>query len=278
MKRFHSVLLTCLGVAAGASAQIQPVISGDEGEGKVDWSERSIVATGIGAPNPDLPEAAQRPAAIRAATMVAIRNALETVKGMYLNSTTTVENFMTTNDVVQSKVSGFVKGYEQEGRTRYMSDGSVEVTVKIPLDGIDGLGKRIYGDELGESPAITRFTGKKSRQETVFTGLIIDCRGLELKPALSPKVLDQSGKEIYGSAYVSREWAVKHGMVGYAKDIEGAASLDRVGDAPGKVKAVKASGQNSTDVVVSDSDAADIRSAAENLKFLSECRVVFVLD
>ena len=57
-----------------------------------------------------------------------------------------------------------------------------------------------------------------------------------------------------------------------------AAKLDRVGSTPGKVKAVKASGQNKTDVVLSDDDAADIRSASQNLKFLSECRVIFVVD
>jgi hypothetical protein len=99
-----------------------------------------------------------------------------------------------------------------------------------------------------------------------------------VKPALAPKIIDESGKEVYGSAYVSREWAIKYGIVGYAKEVKAAAKLDRVGSTPGQIKALKAQGDNATDVVISDTDAADVRSAAKNLKFLSECRVILVVD
>lgn len=278
MRTFAAVAIVSLFAASQLAAQMQPVVTGDQGEGSVDWANRFIVATGIGAPNPDLPQSAQRPGAIRAAQQVALRNALETVKGMYMTSSTTVENFMVTSDVVTSSVNGFVRGFEQQGRTRYMSDGSVEVTMQIPLDGIGGLGETLMGATLTESPAITRFEGEKAKKAIIFTGLIVDCKGLKVKPALSPKLRDETGREVYGSAYVSREWAVKHGIVGYAKEVADASGLDRVGDTPGVVKAIKTHGENRTDVVISNKDAADIRSAADNLKFLSECRVVFVID
>ncbi len=271
-------MVSCLAMVACAMAQIQPVVTGEDGDGNVNWETRVIVARGIGAPNPDLPEAAQRPGAIRAARMIALRNALETVKGIYLNSNTTVQNFMTTSDVVTTQVNGYLKGFEQKGRERYMSDGTVEITMEIPIDGIGGIGDVLMGNTLTDQPSATKFVGKKARKEQVFTGLIIDCRGLKIKPALSPKVLDEEGKEIYGSAYVSKEWAVKYGIVGYAKSVDGAAKNERIGDKPGKVKAVKASGENNTDVVIGKDDAADIRSAAKNLKFLSQCRVIFVVD
>jgi hypothetical protein len=265
-------------ITAVAGAQIQPVVTDNQGNGNVDWSKRMIVATGIGAPNPDLPQAAQRPAAERAAQQIALRNALETVKGIFINSSTTVKNFMTTSDVITSRVSGFVQGFQQKGRTKYMSDGTVEITMEIPLDGIGNIGDLILGEKIGDKPSITKFEGKKAKKEQIFTGLIIDCRGLGVKPALSPRVLDSGGREIYGSAYVTKEWAVKYGIVGYSKDVAKAAKLDRVGKNPGQVKAEKASGDNKTDVVISDDDAADIRSASKNLKFLSECRVIFVVD
>jgi hypothetical protein len=275
-KMFAGTLWCALAVTLAVA--IEPVSKSEEAG--VDWEERFIVATGIGSPSADasMPQAAQRAGALRAARLAALRDALEKVKGIYMNSSTTVENFMLKSDVITSRVSGFIKNFEQEGRPKYMSDGSVEVTMKIPLDGIGGLGESLYGEEVGESPSVTKFSGKASPKETVFTGLIIDCKGLSVKPALSPRVLDESGKEIYGSAYVAREWAIKHGMVGYAKEIAAAAKLDRVGDTPGKIKALKASGENSTDIVISDKDAADVRSAAKNLKFLSECRIVFVID
>jgi hypothetical protein len=261
-----------------AWTQMQPVVSNDQGSGEVDWGERYVIAKGIGAPNPNDPEGAKRAGAIRAARMIALRNALETIKGMYLNSSTTVKNFMTESDVVTTRVQGFVKGFEQQGREKYMSDGSVEVTMKIPIDGVGGLGENLFGSSLSETPAITSFEGKKAEKAVVFTGLIIDCKGLAVKPALSPRVLDESGREVYGSAYVSREWAIKYGVVGYSKEVAAATKLDRIGDTPGKVKAVKTHGDNKTDVVISGDDAADIRSASKNLKFLSECRVVFVID
>jgi hypothetical protein len=261
-------------------AEIEPVSKESKDSSGVNWETRFIISTGIGSPSADqnMPQAAQRAGALRVAQQVALRNALEMVKGIYMNSSTTVENFMMKSDVVTSRVGGFMKNFEQQGKPKYMSDGSVEVTMKIPLDGIGGLGESLYDESIGQNPSITTFSGKASSKETVFSGLIIDCKGLSIKPALSPRVLDESGQEVYGSAYVSREWAVKQGVVGYSKDIASAAKLDRLGDTPGKVKAVKASGDNSTDVVIADKDAADIRSAAKNLKFLSECRVVFVVD
>jgi hypothetical protein len=278
MRKLAAVAIIAALCASQGLAQIQPIVSGDEGEGKVDWSERSITATGIAAPNPDLPEAAQRAGAIRAATLIALRNALETVKGIFLNSTTTVENFMTTSDQIRTSVSGYVQGFEQKGRTKYMSDGSVEITVQIPLDGIGNLGEKLYGDDVKATPAKTKFEAKGAKKETVFTGLVIDCKGLKVKPALSPKVVDEEGRQVYGSAYVTREWAIKHGIVGYSKEVAAAAKLTRVGKTPGKIKAMKASGDNLTDIVISNDDAAAVRSAADNLKFLSECRVVLVID
>ncbi|MDA3838605.1 MAG: hypothetical protein PF574_06440, partial [Candidatus Delongbacteria bacterium] len=69
----------------------------------VDWANRTITATGIGAPNPDAPNmAVKRAGAINAAKMYAIRDMLATVKGMYLSSESTVENYMTTSDVVKT--------------------------------------------------------------------------------------------------------------------------------------------------------------------------------
>jgi len=282
MKIIISLFSATLLLATIAFAEIRPVldtvVTGAQGSGCIDWTARIILSRGIGAPNMDVPEAARRPGAIRAAQQVALRNALETLKGILLNSSTTVENFMVKNDVISSHINGFLKGFEQKGKERYMNDGSVEVTMAIPLDGIGGLEDQLFGTSIGEKPSVTAWEGPKAKTQTIFTGLIIDCKGLNIKPALSPRVLDESGKEVYGSAYVTREWAIKYGVAGYSRDIKDAAKLDRVGKTPGSIKAIKASGDNVTDIVISDADAAEIRSAGQNLKFLSECRVVFIVD
>jgi hypothetical protein len=274
-------MVTTALLAAGFSlyGQIQPV--GDAGN--VDWGKRTITAKGIGAPNPDMPEATRRPAAIRAARVLALRSALEVAKGVQINSETTIENLMVSNDAVNTSISGFLKGFQFEANPHYMSDGSVEISVTIPLDGVDGLGGALYGKGdsiVRDKPAITAMPeGTAGSTAQVFTGLIIDATGLGIKPAMAPKVLDEAGNEVYGSAYVSRAFAVKYGMAGYAKSVDDAVkNKDRIGKTPGKVKAIKASGANKCDVVLSAEDAASVRSSAKNLKFLQECRVIIVVD
>jgi hypothetical protein len=248
--------------------------------GTVDWTNRVVKAKGIGAPNPNMPEAAARPAAIRAAKQLALRNALELIKGMALNSQTTIANSMVESDVVNTSVNGFVSGFEYEEKPHYMSDGTVEISVTLPFDGAKGIGQTLFGGSVNlvsdEPSATFRPSGVKSR---AYSGLIIDAKGIGIKPALMPKILDEKDKEIYGSAYVSREFAVKYGMCGYSKDVKSAkAQVDRIGKSPCLVKAMSASGPNKADIVVGKKDADLIQSAAANMKFLSECRVIIVLD
>jgi hypothetical protein len=270
-------ILLCT-VLSFCQAQIKAVSSEQAKTDGVNWETRTIIAAGIGAPNLNVPQAAQRPGALRAAQMVALRNALEIAKGIFMNSTSTVEDFMSTSDVITTQVNGFIKGFQQKGKERYMSDGSVELTMEIPLDGIGGMTEMLLGRTISDQPQGTSDKGNLGKSDKVFSGLIINCLGLKLKPALSPKVLDEDGKEVYGSAYVSKEWAVKYGIAGYAKSVEAAAKLERAGKTPGEIKALKTSGKNNTDVVLSNDDAREVRAAAKKLKFLSECRVLFIVD
>lgn len=261
-----------LGVLVVASfAQIQSV----PGRGAIDWGARVVTAVGIGAPNPAMPEVAARPMAIRAARDVALRNALEMVKGVQMTSNTTVENFMVSNDVVRTSVEGYIRRFETS-EPRYMSDKTIEITVTVPLD--NELAEALLPSSVASVPT-ARPTAAPAAQFRSFTGLIIDARGTGAVPALAPKVMDENGKEIYGSAYVSRQWAVKWGMAGYAKTPEQALALrDRVGEQPGMIKAVKASGASKCDLVISARDAAEVAAAARNQKFLSDCRIVILVD
>ncbi|MCB9497494.1 MAG: hypothetical protein H6686_11465 [Fibrobacteria bacterium] len=255
----------------------------------VDWVARTVCAKGIGAVNPKQPQAAARPGAIRSAQMTGLRAAVELVKGVQVNSNTTIANSMTESDVVKSKVEAYVKGF-QFSQPHYMDDLTVEVYVQMPLDGISDL---VLPSSIQSVPTVTSWgaptevsgpaaAGTASPaplRSQVYTGLVVDARGLGVLPALAPRITDIEGKEIYGGAVVSRDWAVKNGMVGYAKSIDGARGLkDRIGASPAVVKAVRADGASKTDLVLSAEDAASLRSAAENLTFLSQARVVFVVD
>jgi hypothetical protein len=271
-------IIFAISAVAICYSQSAPPVPAVEG---IDWVNRVVVAKGIGSPNPTFSQAQQRPAAIRAAKQLALRNALELVKGCPLNSETTVENFMVTNDVVRTQVSGFIRNFNYEPNPHYMSDGTVEIMVSIPLDGIDGLGNSLFGGQSSVLPAAPGAIAMapSGTPVTVFTGLILDCKGLGIKPALAPKVVDEDGNEIYGSAYVSKDFAVKFGMAGYAKTVQNAMGFkDRIGATPGVLKGLKAAGANKCDVVIANKDALSLKSAKENLKFFSECRVIIILD
>lgn len=268
--------------------------------GTVDWSNQIIRSTGIGSPNPNMPETAQRAGAIDAAKKAALRNLLETVKGMTLDAETTVRNFMVENDVINTRVSGVVRNFTVVD-TKYMSTGDIEVTVEMPISGALAdalLPQQMGGMTLGPVsgavcpccgqpwpagrpvPANVNLNQPAAQTSTggAYTGLIIDCKGLGIRPAMAPKVIDEAGQELYGSKFVSRDWAVQIGMVGYDKDVNRARSNDRVTANPLIVKAIKSAGPNKADIVVSTASATAIRNAASTQNFLDKCKVMFIVD
>jgi hypothetical protein len=115
-------------------------------------------------------------------------------------------------------------------------------------------------------------------QAVVFSGLVVDARGLGVKPAMAPKILSEGGQEIYGFSVVDRNWMIQQGMVGYSKDLTAAQAHERVTNRPLTVKAVSTAGANKTDVVISNPDAKLILGSAGNLGFLEKARVVVVVD
>jgi hypothetical protein len=274
------ILAAMMAVSLGGSAFAQLVGTVSDVEtsvgssGKIDWTTGVITAVGIGAPPAQPANAAQaRAMAERAAQVVAYRNLLEAVKGVRIDSTTTVENFMVTSDVVRTQVSGFVQGAMVMDK-KYMSDGSVEVTVGMKLTGA-------LADTLLPKTPPTPPTGivtTPGAAGQTFTGLIIDARGLGIRPAMAPKVLNEDGKEVYGSAWINRDWAVREGMAGYLRDPLQAQQNPRVTDKPLTVKAIKASGDARVDMVISNADASMIHGASQNLSFLEKCKVIILVD
>jgi hypothetical protein len=112
----------------------------------------------------------------------------------------------------------------------------------------------------------------------VLTGLVVDARGLAARPAMAPKITDEAGQEVYGSAFVSREYAVQQGMSGYGKDLETSKQNQRVADNPLTVRGLRSDGPGRSDIVISNAEAAKLRNASEHLSFLKKCRVMIVVD
>lgn len=299
------------------------------GQGTINWTSGEVYATGIGAPPPSAVNPAQaRAMALRAAQVVAYRNLLEIVKGVRVDSETVVENFMTTSDIIRTRVDGIVKG-ARIMKTQYMSDGSVEVLVAMPMKGalLDAVVPESFGamtppppplrpapsvqvpapqrpapippvpEKRPEPPRVepARPTPQQPEPPKVVqpriavpdqstaqfkggkaTGVVIDGRGLGLKPALLPKIIDPQGQEIYVGQVVARTNAVEQGVAGYAKDVNAAASNFRVTDNPAVIKGVRASGAARTDIMLSQSDSQMLRDLGRKGDFLQYCRVIIV--
>ncbi len=349
MKRRVLILLMVLAaLASGASTGMAAGTDAIEmtGSGMINWTAGEIFATGIGAPPAHPTNAAQaRAMTERAAYVVALRNLLEAVKGVRVDSESVVENFMVKSDVIKTRVDGIVKG-ARIVKTRYLSDGSVEVQVAMALRGalMDVVIPETFGKPGGTpavvqpvplsqkpSPPVTPPPQKpaepskpsptkpqpmpvapekkpepvkpstpptaatpESKPEPVkptpqpdggstavfkggvATGLVVDGRGLDLRPALLPKLVDPQGQEIYVGQVATRTNAVEQGVAGYARDVSAASNNFRVTDNPAVIKGTRASGLARTDIMVSQADAQTLRQLGEKGNFLQYCRVIIV--
>ncbi len=251
-----------------------------DGKGLINYEEGYIEAVGIGAPPEKYygkPQA--RPMALRAAQVDAYRNLLEVTKGVQIDSQTTVKDFVTESDVIQASVSGLVKNAKVTNR-EYMSDGTVEVTVRMSMSGtfVRTILPKAITDDKKTDPPPPPMRPKPGKSDDIFTGLVIDARGLGARPAMSPKVFDENGKEVYGTLVVNKEYAIQQGISGYARDLSAAQGNPRVTNNPLTVKALSAEGAGKSDLKISGDDAQKLRAVKENVAFMQKCRVMIVLD
>lgn len=247
--------------------------------GRADWTTGVVTAKGIGIPPKNPASALQaREMAKSAAWAVALRNLLEAVKGVRVDSTTTVNNFVTTNDEVRTRVEGMVKG-AQLVKEQEMPDGSFETIVEMKLTG-DFSGvvlpkptPRTEPLPPYKKPIVDGHAISKS-----YSGLVVDARGTGAQTALAPRILNEQGEEAYSVAYVEQRSVAEQGIAIYVADLPSAQANPRVTSTPLLVKALRATGNNRTDLVVSDADVQTIHGIPEHFKFLKQAKVLVVLD
>lgn len=247
--------------------------------GAINYSDRTIQATGIGAiPDIALTNAAQaRRAALRIAKVDAMRNLVEIVNGITVDSETTMSDAMF-DDVIKTQVRGMIRGAVQVGDVKYLSDTSIEVTYEVPMSGISEIMTPPAGVAAPMAAGSAPADAVSAPTTGAVTGLIVDARGLGIRPAMSPRLLDQNGGVVYGPKNYTREYAVSNGVAGYSKTVESAQQDQRVVGNPLIIKAVAATGNNKTDVVVGNAEVMKIKSADGSYGILRDCRVLILLD
>ena len=250
-------------------------------KGSINYSEQMINAVGIGFVPSNAVNAGQaRRMALRIAKQDAMRQLIEIVNGVTLTSETTMSGAMV-DDVINTKVQGFIRGARPVGQPKYLSDTSVEMEYSVPMSGISDIILPPVTVPTSNQPA-NNAAGAASQTTTPqtggVTGVIIDARGLNARPAMAPRILDQNGNPIYGPGKYSRKYAVENGVVGYSKTLEAAQKDQRVMGNPIVVKGVATSGTNKTDITISNADVSKIDLANRNYKVLNDCRVLILID
>lgn len=247
--------------------------------GRADWTAGIVTAKGIGIPPKNPASALQaREMARTAAWAVALRNLLEAVKGVYVDSTTTVSNYVTMNDEVRTRVEGMVKGAKLV-KEQEMPDGSFETTVEMKLTG-DFSGVVLPKPSLRTEPlpqykkAVLQGHGVQKS----YSGLVVDARGIGARAALAPRILNEQGDEAYSVAYVEQRGVAEQGIIVYVPDSPSAQAHPRVTSIPLTVKALRSSGNNHTDLVISDADVQTIHGVPDHFKFLKQAKVLVILD
>jgi hypothetical protein len=262
--------------------------------GSINYGDRTIQAIGIGFIPENVINAGQaRRSAMRIAKQDALRQLIEIVNGVNVTSETTVSGAMF-DDVIKTQVQGAIRGARQIGEPKYLSDTSVEVVYEVKMADIS----RVLLPMAEKAPTLTFDDTNVSVSGTVaaapeqqqagtadsgvksggVTGIIIDGTGLGLRPAMSPRILNQGGSVVYGPGQYSRDYAATNGVVGYAKSLDQAKSDTRVQGNPLIIRGASTSGSTSADVIISNTDAGKLAVADGAAGLLKNCRVMIVLD
>lgn len=274
----------CLVVLSAASVLAAPA-------GGIDWDQAVIRAEGSGvAPTTAYNSVQARLMARRAAIVDAYRQLAEQIKGVNVDATTTVQNMMMTNDTVTTKVSALVQGARIVDE-KVLPEGGYSVTLQVPVFGVsNSIASAVLDRPAAYEPfpqpvesvqpsyPIRDNTGTSAASTPAgraiggYTGLIVDCRGLDLSPVMSPVIKNANGAPIYGYKNLDYDKVVASGMAGYTRDIRNAV---RAGSNPLVVQAIGLDNHNSNPILsVADANRVLIENGATG--FLNTARVVFV--
>jgi len=243
--------------------------------GSINWSRGVVQAKGIGIPPAKMSKDSNaRTVALTDAKLNAFRVILEIIKELRISGTTVVGDYAIRDLAIMLKIENMVKNAKVV-KKEYLTDGTVKIIMEMNLRG--GFAQLVLPKDIKPLDSITLVKMNKT-SSPVFTGLVVDAKGLGIRPVMVPRILDENNQEVYGSAFVSREYAVQQGMSGYARNLKEILDNQRVADHPLVVKGLKTLEPGCSEIVISNADASKLRSTSESLYFMKKCRVIIVID
>lgn len=298
-----SLLLSGLGASPAARAAN---LEREVANGRLDWTSGTLTVTGSGAPPAIDNPAQKRLMAERAAMVDAYRKLAEAVNGVQVFSETVVKNYVTESDTIRLSVNATIRGARPVSKPRYLSDGTVEIDLAMPIFGRGSLAQALefgqtlekeiarpysslqrylafYGRPLPAPPPPPRQHDESLRlaQGTpAYTGLIVDASGLAAEPAMGPFIVG-AGIRVYVSNELDVDPAkiVQEGPLHYVGDLATAkADTQRIGSNPLIIRARSAAGDPVRSNILLDPPTAEkIIEINKNAKFLDQLNVTLVL-
>ncbi len=232
--------------------------------GLMNWTENYIEATGMAVAPTGKKGAQGKALARRGATLDLQRNLLEFLKGVQIDARTTMNDFMA-EDRVRSELSGIVKNVEIMNGEWDGEAYTITGRIKLPAVRVV-VAPSIQIDKTYKEPKPKKSAGR-------YTGLVIDARHLPLVPSMSFRVLDESGKPVYGMEFVDYDRFLQSGLCAYYNNINYAKGEVHVASNPIVAKALKLKNGN-VDIVVSNAVAAKVRGSSYD--FRKDCKVIVV--
>lgn len=291
---FRSKIVSMVMMLAIAVFSTAPVLAAEG----VDWNNSSITVIGAGVAPMNAYNAAQaRMMARRAAVVDAYRQLAETIKGVNVDSETTVQSMMTLDDTTKTKVSAFIQGARIVSE-QVIPDGGYEVTMTVSMFGVSNslasavmprpaavesfpqpvaavtpsVPASIHVDVTVTQQGSSAAAAPAGKAIGGYTGLIVDCSGLGLKPVMSPVIKNASGQPIYGYKNLAYDRVVSNGMAGYTSDVHNAV---RAGTNPLVVRAIGLDNHNGNPILATaDANRVLIENGATG--FLDRTAVVFI--
>lgn len=234
---------------------------------RINWTEGYVEAIGQAvAPKGQERTAQGKLLAKRGAIVDLQRNLLEFISGVNIDATSVIDDFMA-NDRVKTQVYGVIKNVIVEKAD--WKKGVYTVIGKVKLPEV-----RIVILPLIEKKSVPVAKKQSQKQAFDYTGLIVDARHLPLVPAMTFRIVNEKGEEIYGVNRVEQQIFLSSGLCEYHSNMEWAKGRDKVASKPLIVKATKLISPSNVDIVISDKDAQKILNNKVN--YLNKCKVLII--
>jgi hypothetical protein len=271
--------------------------------GQINWVEGYISAVGEGTATPSGNKVKDQLRAVRAATILAQRALLETVKELKIDSQTKVKNRMVQEDVINTRIEGTIQGAEiVKQDVRWEGEIPIAtVELRICLGGIGAckseksLISALNLDQMSEQTNAPnqRLSDIVAKQETIaqkvqdviydssrpVTGIILNLQGLFFERVILPVVITiGDGNKpftVYSVKSVDPPVIRTYGVVRYADSAEQAKRNPHLGD---NVIIVPVSGTTKENMIMIGFDAARLirETTSHGNDYLKSAKVAIV--